>query len=63
MGLVDEDLSCHMPLVDSLLMGSYRAEGASENPDCLSDIGMDPHSVGQPGECVKIPLKPFRVSG
>ena len=49
-------------LVCRLLLSSYFVEGSSDHPDCLTDIGLKPHPVKQPGEGVKHLLQTFRFS-
>ena len=63
MGPVYKALYHHALLVGRLLLGSVRTAGAAENPNYLTNIGPEPQPVKQTSEGVKLPLKPFRVSG
>ena len=61
-GPVGEAPSHHPSLVGCLRLGSNRAEGVEEHPDCLPKIVTDTHPVKQPGDGVERPLHPIRFN-
>ena len=59
---VGEALSFHPPLVSHLRIVANHVSGEADHPDCLTNIGPEPHPVEQPDEGFKRPLQPIRVS-
>ena len=52
-GPVVEDIYHHPLLVGRLQLGPDCATVAEENPDCLTNIGLYPQTIKQPGEGVE----------
>ena len=44
-------------------LGIYHIEGAADNPEKLSEIGLNTHASKQNIEGVELPLHPLEVNG